>query len=136
MNLNDKIRLFPRSLKVDSRGWFLKAMTGTEQDRALCGGEIYLTMALPGQSRGNHYHPKGNEWFTVFQGICHACFVDVFSGERLEMSLSGDQPVTIYVPAGVGHVFVNPATQPDPLLLLAYADRVHDPADTIPLDIL
>jgi hypothetical protein len=41
-------------------------------------------------------------------------------------------PVTIHVPAGIAHVFVNPADAPGDLIIAAYAANRYDPGDTVP----
>lgn len=44
MSQIDKVRIIPRRLILDERGWFLKAITGTEEDIPSHTGEVYLTM--------------------------------------------------------------------------------------------
>src|SRR5438128_1515629 len=68
MALHDKIRIIDRKLLSDTRGWFLKVLNGMEEFLPAHTGESYITMALPGEWRANHYHPKTAEWFTVFKG--------------------------------------------------------------------
>lgn len=51
MSQIDKVRIIPRRLIADDRGWFLKAITGTEEDIPSHTGEVYLTMGKPGQHR-------------------------------------------------------------------------------------
>ena len=69
MSQIDKVRIIPRRLISDERGWFLKAITGTEEDIPSHTGEVYLTMGKPGQGKGGHYHPEAVEWFTVIEGL-------------------------------------------------------------------
>ena len=68
MALKDKIKIIPRRLIKDERGWFLKVITGTEDNIPDHTGEVYLTMGKPGQTKGGHYHPKAVEWFTLISG--------------------------------------------------------------------
>lgn len=49
MSQINKVRIIPRRLIADDRGWFLKAITGTEEDIPSHTGEVYLTMGKPGQ---------------------------------------------------------------------------------------
>lgn len=132
MSLEEKIRLIPRELKSDERGWFLKVITGHEDNLPAQTGEVYLTLAYPGQVRGNHFHLRANEWFTVIQGTAVAVVVDPTTGERLQWLLEGRDPVTLYVPAGVAHAFRNPKGAKSAMLLIAYADQPYDPGDTVP----
>ena len=132
MSLIDKVRLIPRRLIADERGWFLKVIDGKEADLPPRTGEVYLTYAIPGQARGNHYHPETAEWFTVVMGKALLIVEDLSEGTRAEWLLDAAEPRTVYVPAGLAHVFVSPAQATEPFLLLAYAENLYDPADTIP----
>ena len=136
MSLIDNMRFIPRRLIADERGWFLKVIDGKEEGLPAHTGEIYLTHAVPGQARGNHYHPRTAEWFTMLTGAAQLIVEDRFTGERREFALSAIEPQTVYMPAELSHVFVNPADATEPFLLLAYAENLYDPADTIPADLV
>lgn len=131
MRLIDTVRFVPRRLIADERGWFLKVIDGTEADIPAHTGEVYLTFAVPGQARGNHFHPVTAEWFTLVQGSAVLMVADPQTGERAEWLLEASVPQTIYMPPGLAHVFVNPVDAMDPFLLVAYAANRFDPADTI-----
>jgi dTDP-4-dehydrorhamnose 3,5-epimerase-like enzyme len=131
MKLEEKVRLIPRKLISDERGWFLKVITGQEENLPLHTGEVYLTMAYPGQVRGNHYHMKTNEWFTVCQGTAVAVVYDPVSNERMEWILDCKEPITLFVSAGIAHAFQCIGKKGKPMLLIAYADRLYEPDDTI-----
>jgi len=128
--LKDKIKLIQRRKLSDSRGYFLKVLTGKEEKLPSYTGEIYITSALPAEAKGGHYHPKANEWFTLLQGECELKVEDVVSKDKLSIRLSADDPQTIYIPNNVAHVFINTALESD-FLLLAYTDQLYDPSDTI-----
>lgn len=132
MRLIDQVRFLPRRLIADQRGWFLKVLDGGEADLPGAVGEVYLTMAVPGQARGNHYHPDCAEWFTIVEGSAQLIVADPVSGERAEWTLDAAVPQTVFMPAGLAHVFVNPDDAAGDFLLIAYAANQYDPADTIP----
>jgi len=132
MSLIAEVRIIPRKRLSDERGWFLKVIDGSEEGIPSHTGEVYLTMAVPGQARGNHYHPLTAEWFTLIEGKALLRVMDPQSGERAEWQLDADAPQTIHVPAGLAHVFINPVDGPGPFLLLAYSANPYDPDDTIP----
>lgn len=46
--LKDRIKIIPRRLIKDERGWFFKAITGTEENIPSHTGEVYLTMGTKG----------------------------------------------------------------------------------------
>lgn len=134
MNLSERIKVINRRLIQDDRGWFLKAITGTEEYIPVSTGEVYLTMAKPGQAKGGHYHPKAIEWFTLIQGKATLVLEDIFTHERMELKLSFDQPQTIFVPNNVAHIFSN--KHEEDFILLAYTDLLYSPEDTISYEFL
>ena len=131
MSRLDRVALIPRAFAADDRGWLLKVIDGREDNLPDRTGEIYLTLAFPGLVRGNHFHRLTSEWFTIVQGAALLILGDPETAERAEIRLSADNPQTVYIPAGVGHAFVNAADAPEPFLLVAYADHLYDPQDTI-----
>lgn len=132
MLLEDKIKIIPRRLIYDDRGWFLKVIDGKEENLPLYTGEIYITSAKESQAKGGHYHPKASEWFTLLSGSCDLFLVDISTKEEMVVKLSFEEASTIYVPNGVAHIFVN--TQKEDFILLAYTDLLYQPEDTIPYD--
>lgn len=129
MSLVSKIKIIERKKQEDSRGWFLKVLTGKEENLPSYTGEIYLTNAAPNASKGGHYHNEANEWFTLITGECEAKLVDLATGERLSIQLSEFSPKTIYIPASIAHIFINKSNRD--FILLAYTDQLYNPKDTI-----
>lgn len=136
MRVLDRVAVIPRVFHGDGRGWLLKLMDGTEPTLSPVFGEIYMVMALPGHVRANHYHVKTSEWFTVVQGKAILKLADPESCEQREVFLEAAEPQTVFVPAGVAHAFKNPEDSGLELILIAYADRPYDPADTLALQLL
>jgi oxalate decarboxylase/phosphoglucose isomerase-like protein (cupin superfamily) len=66
-------------------------------------------------------------------GCTRLILSDPETGERDEIVLDAADPLTVYVPAGVGHAFQNCGTET--MMLVACADRQYDPADTVNLDL-
>lgn len=130
MRLKEKIEIIERKKLGDSRGWFLKVIDGKEKGLPSHTGEIYLTHASGiDQVRGNHYHPKAKEWFTLLEGKAELKLKDMETDECHSIRLNAKTPQTIVIPPNVAHAFVN--TQEEPFLLLAYTDVLYDPSDTI-----
>ena len=84
----DKVHIIPRRLISDERGWFLKAITGTEEGIPSHTGEVYLTMGKPGQAKGGHYHPEAVEWFTIIEGSAVLKLEDMETHERRDIEMS------------------------------------------------
>jgi len=130
MSLKEKITIIERKKLGDSRGWFLKVIDGKEEGLPDYTGEIYLTHASGiNQVRGNHYHPKATEWFTLLEGDAELKLKDMETEELYSIMLNADIPQTIVIPPYVAHAFVN--TKEEPFLLLAYTDELYNPEDTI-----
>lgn len=127
--LENRVRIINRRLIKDERGWFLKAITGTEQDIPSHTGEVYLTMGKPGQGKGGHYHPEAVEWFTVIEGQAILKLEDIYTHERMDIEMSLDKAITVFIPNNVAHIVVNNSDKD--FILLAYTDKLYDPADTI-----
>ncbi len=129
MALKDRIKIIPRRLIKDDRGWFFKAITGTEDNIPNHTGEVYLTMGKPGQIKGGHYHPEAVEWFTVIEGNAVLRLEDINSKERIEIPMSLEDAKSVYVPNNVAHDFKNVGDTD--FIVLAYTDKLYDPKDTI-----
>lgn len=134
MSLKDKITIIERKKLGDTRGWFMKVIDGYEEGLPKHTGEIYLTYASGlHQVRGDHYHHKATEWFTLLQGKSELKLMDMDTKETITLDLCANSPKTIVIPPNVAHAFYN--TQEEPFLLLAYTDELYDPVDTIPTDL-
>ena len=125
----DNVHISQRRFIADNRGWFLKAITGTEEGIPSHTGEVYLTMGKPGQSKGGHYHPKAVEWFTIIEGSAILKLEDIKTHERKDIEMSLERAITVFIPNNVAHVVVNNSDKD--FILLAYTDRLYDPNDTV-----
>lgn len=125
----DKVHIIQRRLIADDRGWFLKAVTGTEVNIPSHTGEVYLTMGKPGQSKGGHFHPEAVEWFTIIEGSAILKLEDMVTHEKKTIEMSLEKAITVFIPNNVAHVVVNNSNRD--FILLAYTDKFYDPKDTI-----
>ena len=96
MSQIEKVRVIPRRLISDDRGWFLKAITGTEEDIPSHTGEVYLTMGKPGQAKGGHYHPEALEWFTVIQGEAILKLEDIYKHWGLNNAINSSFTLLLF----------------------------------------
>ena len=129
MALQDKIQIISRRLLKDERGWFIKVITGEEYGLPPYTGEVYLTMGMPGQLKGGHFHPIANEWFTIIKGESKLLLEDIQTKEKMEMYLKFEDAKTIMIPSGVAHAFLNEGNHE--FIVLAYTDQLYNPEDTI-----
>ncbi len=129
MGMIEKVKIIERKLIADNRGWFLKAITGKEESLPQHTGEVYLTMGKPGQAKGGHYHPEAVEWFTIIEGSAVLKLEDMETHERRDIEMSLEKAITVFIPNNVAHIVVNNSDKD--FILLAYTDKLYDPADTI-----
>jgi dTDP-4-dehydrorhamnose 3,5-epimerase-like enzyme len=127
--LSERIEIILRKRLEDSRGWFLKVITGKENGLPAFTGEIYTVYSVDGASRGGHYHIQATEWFTLLTGTASLQLKDIITNEVITLILSADNPQTIVVPPFVAHRFDSIDQQT--FLLLAYTNLMYKPEDTI-----
>ena len=133
MSLAERVKIIPRVLMSDDRGWFLKVMNGQEDNLPAYTGEIYLTCASSFQVKGGHYHPVALEWFTLIMGKCDLLLEDIFTKELLVIQLTENVPQTVFVPNNVAHLVIN--RHEEKFILLSYTDQLYNPEDTIRYEI-
>ena len=120
--LTERIKIIERHLIADERGWFLKVITGTEDNIPSHTGEVYLTMGKPGQSKGGHYHLQALEWFTIIEGDAMLKLEDITTHEKLEIEMSLSKAITVFIPNNVAHIITNNGDKN--FILLSYTDKL------------
>lgn len=127
--LDDIVITFGRR-REDGRGWLHVALGASQLPEGAQFGELYLVRApAAGDRRGDHFHPRMHEWFSVVEGEADLELVDPETGDRRVLRLVANEPRTVHVPAGVAHCFVNVADTP--MTIVAWASAEHDPDDVV-----
>ncbi|HET7230257.1 MAG TPA: glycosyltransferase [Longimicrobium sp.] len=126
----EQVRVLTQPRHQDTRGYLQKVLTSTECDGHPPRGEVYVTSARPGEAKGNHYHSRMGEWFSVVQGEGTVEIVDPGSARRMAVAVSAAEPRSVYVPPGLAHAVVNHGGTE--LVCVAWAEAEHDPADVHP----
>lgn len=90
--------------------------------------EIYVLYTNKGGIRGNHYHKRNIEFFTVLKGIATIALKDLEKGEADFLRVSASDDIVIKVPENVVHGFRN--DEEEDLIILAAASSQYDPKDT------
>ncbi len=117
------LRVEPLTEFTDVRGTLRKVHP------APVGGEVYVVTAAPGCSRGHHRHDRMGEWFVLLSGEGILGAIDP-EGQSHHLDLHG---VRVYVPAGWAHALFN--TGDEAMLVVAMAERLHDPDDVSPVQV-
>ena len=113
-------------VKKDDRGSFSEILRADEiVDPKF--GQMYVTTATLGQTKGKHYHNRKLEWFCVVSGKGLLTLVDIESGERQEIEMGDDNMVTVEIPPKVWHAVKN--TGDKEMFLVAHISELYNPED-------
>lgn len=103
----------------DSRGHLFEAVRSHQP------GLLFSSVTHPGITRGNHFHLKKVERFSVAQGTARIQIRPLFSDKIHRFDVSGDHPVYIDIPTLCTHDITN--TGETPLVTLFWAHEHFDP---------
>ena len=112
-------------VKKDERGWFAEILRSNEIDNPKFG-QMYVTTATPGQTKGKHYHTRKTEWFCVIKGNGLLTLIDNESGEKQEIELGENNMVTVKIPPRVWHAIKNNQKDPSisrPVVIIIQSDE-------------
>lgn len=92
------VKLVPHA---DARGVFVETLKlGT-------GGQVSFSTTVPGITRGNHYHTRKIERFTVIRGKARIQLRKVGTDEVLNFDLDGSEPSFVDMPVWYTHNIAN-----------------------------
>ena len=104
----------------DFRGSFI------ETTRSLGGqSQASFSTTLPKVVRGNHYHRRKFERFTVLSGNAVISLRKLFSNVRLDIKVTGDDPMSVDIPTGWAHSIKNTGSKP--LHTVFWTNDLFDP---------
>lgn len=94
---------FPRKLIVhaDERGAFVETI------KLGMGGQVSFSTTLPGITRGNHYHTRKIERFTVIRGKAQIQLRKIGTDEIINLFLDGSEPAYVDIPVWYTHNIKN-----------------------------
>jgi len=98
---------FPKHLNVhqDDRGTFVETL------KSQLGGQVSFSTTKPGITRGNHYHTRKIERFTVIEGKAKILLRKIGTNEVLDFYLDGNTPSYVDVPIWYTHNITNIGTE-------------------------
>jgi UDP-2-acetamido-2,6-beta-L-arabino-hexul-4-ose reductase len=109
----------PLAAHKDARGTFVEFL------RTESSGQFSCFTAVPGATRGGHYHHTKVEKFLVAHGKGRFRFRHVLTGEDFELVSSADEPSIIETIPGWAHDVTNVGN--DDLVVLSWANERFDP---------
>jgi UDP-2-acetamido-2,6-beta-L-arabino-hexul-4-ose reductase len=115
--------MFPVKLvkHTDARGTFVETL------RLGVGGQVSFSTTVPGITRGNHYHTRKIERFTVIKGKAQIQLRKIGTDEVLSFELDGEEPAYVDMPIWYTHNIKN--TGEDVLYTQFWINEWYDPKD-------
>jgi UDP-2-acetamido-2,6-beta-L-arabino-hexul-4-ose reductase len=110
---------------ADARGVFVEMLKTPD-----CGQFSYFT-AHPGVTRGAHYHHTKSEKFLVIKGHALFRFRHLLTGERFELTTSGEKPQVVDTVPGWAHDITNVGGEEMVVMLWANENFDRQRPDTI-----
>lgn len=110
-----------------TNGWLLEVVSSRDSWTEHIEGQVYLTVAYPGELKGYHVHRKKVDHFTCVCG--RADVLALVDGEvaRFPMVDDGGSRFTVKVPAGYPHAIEN--TGEFDAYVINYCWPPYDPED-------
>jgi UDP-2-acetamido-2,6-beta-L-arabino-hexul-4-ose reductase len=98
-------------------------------------GQFFISRTKPGVTRGNHYHDTKVEKFLVLEGDAIIRFRNLYTGEKVEYPVNGEQLKVVDIPPGWTHSIQNIGTSE--MIVLFWSSEVFDPSrpDTYPMEV-
>jgi UDP-2-acetamido-2,6-beta-L-arabino-hexul-4-ose reductase len=86
---------------TDDRGLFVEII------KLNTGGQVSFSITKPGGTRGNHFHTRKIERFSVIKGEARIQLRKIGTGEVIDFFLSGNEPAYIDMPVWYTHNITN-----------------------------
>lgn len=114
----------------DARGAFFEVVRSSGGQ-----GQASFSTTVPGVTRGQHYHRRKIERFTVLSGTAEISMRKLFTDEIVTYQVDGEDPVAIDMPTMWPHKITN--TGSDKLYTMFWINEIFDPAspDTFPEEV-
>ncbi|WP_299581788.1 NAD-dependent epimerase/dehydratase family protein [uncultured Sunxiuqinia sp.] len=119
----DQASHFPVKLvqHADPRGVFVETI------KLGVGGQVSFSTTVPGITRGNHYHTRKIERFTVIKGRAQIQLRKIGTDEVLNFELDGSEPAYVDMPIWYTHNITNIGD--DELYTQFWINEWYDPTD-------
>ena len=113
-------------VKKDDRGW-LAEIVRPEDVGEEGFGQILVTTAGPGHTKGNHYHKRKTEWYCVLQGKGILTLIDNKTQEKKKLVMGERNMVLVKILPHHFHSIKNVGKSE--MVLLVYVNEPFDPSD-------
>ncbi len=106
---------------ADPRGVFVETI------KLGVGGQVSFSTTVPGITRGNHYHTRKIERFTVIKGKARIQLRKIGTDEVMDFYLDGNEPSYVDMPIWYSHNITNIGK--DELYTQFWINEWYNPAD-------
>lgn len=110
----------------DERGW-LSEIVRPEDVGKTQFGQILITTANKGQTKGKHYHKRKIEWYCVIQGKAILTITNNKTKKGREVPMGEGNMILVKIPPNHFHEIKNIGETE--MLLLVYINEAFDPSD-------
>jgi len=111
----------PYKLNTDERGALFEVV------RSLNQGQAFYSSTKPSVERGNHYHRRKVERFSIIKGKALVQMRRIGSEEIVKYKLDGEDPSYVDIPILYTHNLIN--TGDDELHMLFWSSELYNPDD-------
>ncbi len=114
--------------KSDERGWLMEFIRMSEIKNKQ--GQVYVITLKKNAVRGNHYHKRKNEWFSVIKGKALFVLKDINTGDKKEIELdegTEEKTMALLVPSNTVHAIKN--NEDEEAIVIAFIDEEFDEKD-------
>jgi UDP-2-acetamido-2,6-beta-L-arabino-hexul-4-ose reductase len=106
---------------TDTRGAFVELLW------LHAGGQVSFSTTVPGITRGNHFHTRKIERFSVIKGEALIQLRRIGTGEIMDFYLSGNEPAYVDMPIWYTHNITNIGNED--LYTIFWVNEFFDPSD-------
>lgn len=99
-----KVETFDSNKKPN--GWLLEIISGRDGFTKNLRGQVYLTVAAPGQFKGYHLHAAADYFVTCIKGKIRQ-IIYTASDRRREIEMGAGDFKTVFLPKGFPHALEN-----------------------------
>lgn len=121
-----KVKILDLKVHCDERGWLSELLHGRDVDHKTFG-QLLVTVARPGITKGGHYHLRKEEWFLVVSGKAELRLRDNVTAEERVIQLGEGNMKAVQIPLNTAHWIRNVGD--DDMYLIAYCNEEFEPGD-------
>lgn len=112
---------FQYKMNTDNRGAFVEIM------KSNTGGQVSFSITKPGITRGNHFHTRKIERFSIVKGEAIIKLRKYNTDEVIEFRLNGEEPSFIDIPVWYTHNITNSGNKE--LITIFWINEFYNPED-------